>query len=171
MRLTALLPLLLVLSCGPSGPVVTDEAEQEGGKRRAEVEAFVTQFGNAVIANDWNAAYSMLLPEYQSVMSQDAMSQKYQELVSMIVKDDPSFKPNTVYLGFGVLPNNEQEAKEYGIVLPPPKDTWIDWLYCGIGWSKTGEAGDVESGVEASVLVVDMYGKLQIAHLEWQFMD
>lgn len=128
---------------------------------------YVRSFGEAVLNEDWQAAYAMTTPAFQADYSMQQMQESYQELVSGIREHEPDYKPNRVRVDRGSLPSSEDEAKKYGVRTVPPQSTWRSWSCASIGH------GDeyMECGVDAWMLVVEESGSPRIAHVEFMFGD
>ena len=67
----------------------------------------------------------------------------------------------------GPLPNDEAEARKYGVRTVPAPSTWRLW-----GCASVGQGDEyMEQGVDAWVLVVEDGGATKIAHVEFMFGD
>jgi hypothetical protein len=157
-----LLYALAVAGCAGSG----DSASSD---ERPEYEELARQFGRHVLTGDWAAAHGLTTSEFQQAVSQEQLMAQYDELVQQMRADDPEFQANTIAPGFGVLPSNEEEAREiYDLVVVPARDTWKAWLGVDIG---AGDGTTVDRGVNAWMLIVEQAGTLRIGHVNFEFID
>jgi hypothetical protein len=154
---------LVLAGCTGSGGV-------SSSNERPEYETLARQFGRHVVTGNWGAAYALTTAEFQQAVSQEQLMASYDELMRQIREDEPTFLPNTVDPGYGVLPSNEEEAREiYDLVIVPPRDTWKAWLGVDIGSSSDGST--VDRGVDAWLLIVEQAGQLKIGHVNFEFID
>ncbi|MEA2552259.1 MAG: hypothetical protein QOJ65_435 [Fimbriimonadaceae bacterium] len=129
----------------------------------------VRKFGEAVMKGDWPTAYAMTTPAFQATTSQVQLQAEYDKLIADIVKDDPTFKPNTVQVEQGGLPSSEAEAKDtYDFKTMPPKSQWKAWMFAEIG---EAVQGTMERGLEARVLVIEEQCQPKFAHVEFGYQD
>jgi ABC-type glycerol-3-phosphate transport system substrate-binding protein len=159
---------LLVSALAFAGCTGASDAATSGAER-AEHEALAQRFGQHIVNGDWAAAYGMTTSQFQEAVSQAQLQAAHDDLVRQMREDEPGFSANTVQVDFGVLPANEEEARQtYDITVVPPRDTWKAWLAAGVG---SGDGTTIERGVDAWLLIVEQSGQLKIGHVNFEFID
>lgn len=157
--------LLMSLGCKSRGSA-------EGGESSTNAKEVGQRFGDFVMKGDWNGAYALTSPDFQSKTTASALQSQYDQLIAEIRKDDPKFAPNFVDVYEGSLPETDAEAKEdYSLSTVPPKADWRGALAVAIGWADNEEPRTIERGVDSNVFVVDTSSGLKIASVEFDFMD
>jgi hypothetical protein len=153
-----LLSLLILAGCGASADA-----------NNAEYEKVAQRLGQYVVNGDWNGVYAMTTNEFRQAVPLEQLQASYDDLVRQMREDEPQYAANTVQVDIGVLPANEEEARQgYDIVAVPPKNTWKAWMSSGIG---SGDGTTIHRGVDAWLLIVEQAGKLRIGHVNFEFID
>lgn len=128
-----------------------------------------SQFGDAVLAGNWDAAADLVAAPYRAKLSKVALKAQYDKLVSQIKFTDPEFKADGVEVGAGDLPTSVDDARgPYKIDPVPDRSKWLAWVRASIG-DKQGDT--VEQGVDAWILVIDDGGQPRIGHVNFEFLD
>lgn len=167
MRVLGFICLLVAIS----GCKSADITAQPTGDSPAVLKSreIATQFGEAVLADNWKGAADLVAPAYRSKFTAKSLQSQYEKLVSQIKFTDPEFKPNGLEIGAGDLPTSVDDARgPYKIDPVPDRSAWLGWVRASIGVKK----GDsVEQGVDAWILVIDDGGQPRIGHVNFEFLD
>lgn len=161
--LFAVVTLLVFAGCARQGG---SPHNNESEKVKSACRDLTQKFGEALVKEDFEAAYGMTSGKFQENVSEDGLKTQYEEGLAGLKKLLPSFgKPSKVTCDSGVLPSSEEDAKNtYDIKIDLPKDSWRGWTFAQL-------LDGNDNGFEARLLIVEEGGQFKVGSVEFGLMD
>ena len=155
-----------LVGCNSAGANPQKEQNSVVGKDESE------KFGNAILKEDWPAAYALTTKEFQKAVPLEVLKKEYTELLGQIRADEPQFKPDRVEVDLNSAPSDESETTSpFDQKLKYDKGTWRAVTSVTIGKSDGAAEPTIERGVVGDLLIVDTGTGPQIGNATFQFLD